>query len=166
MALRIGINGFGRIGRMVFRAVAKEAEFSDIEIVGINDLLDPDYLAYMLKYDSVHGNFNGEVVRRRGQPGRQWPDDPPQRGQGSCRAEVERSWRRCRHRLYGSIPDHRELREAHRRRRPQGRPVGAVEGRHADVRLWRQSSEIRRRSRRFRRLLHHQLPGASRQGAA
>ena len=62
MALRIGINGFGRIGRMVFRAVSKEAEFSDIEIVGINDLLDPDYLAYMLKYDSVHGNFNGEIA--------------------------------------------------------------------------------------------------------
>ena len=62
MALRIGINGFGRIGRMVFRAVSKEAEFSDIEIVGIIDLLDPDYLAYMLKYDSVHGNFNGEVA--------------------------------------------------------------------------------------------------------
>jgi glyceraldehyde 3-phosphate dehydrogenase len=61
MALRIGINGFGRIGRMVFRAVAKEAEFSGIEIVGINDLLDPDYLAYMLKFDSVHGNFPGEI---------------------------------------------------------------------------------------------------------
>jgi glyceraldehyde 3-phosphate dehydrogenase len=62
MAIKVGINGFGRIGRMVFRAVAKEAEFSDIEIVGINDLLEPDYLAYMLKYDSVHGNFNGEIV--------------------------------------------------------------------------------------------------------
>ncbi len=62
MALRIGINGFGRIGRMVLRAVSREAEFSDIEIVGINDLLDPDYLAYMLKYDSVHGNFNGEIA--------------------------------------------------------------------------------------------------------
>jgi len=61
MALRIGINGFGRIGRMVFRAVAKEAEFSGIEVVGINDLLDPDYLAYMLKFDSVHGNFPGEI---------------------------------------------------------------------------------------------------------
>ena len=48
MALRIGINGFGRIGRMVFRAVAKEADFSGIEIVGINDLLDPDYLALSL----------------------------------------------------------------------------------------------------------------------
>ena len=62
MAIKVGINGFGRIGRMVFRAAAKEAEFSDIEIVGINDLLEPDYLAYMLKYDSVHGNFKGDVA--------------------------------------------------------------------------------------------------------
>ncbi len=60
MAIKVGINGFGRIGRMVFRA-AFENFSNDIEIVGINDLLDPDYLAYMLKYDSVHGRFNGEV---------------------------------------------------------------------------------------------------------
>lgn len=61
MAIRVGINGFGRIGRMVFRAVTDEAEFSDIEIVGINDLLDAEYLAYMLKYDSVHGRFSGDI---------------------------------------------------------------------------------------------------------
>ncbi len=59
MTIKVGINGFGRIGRMAFRAIA--AEFSDIEVVGINDLLDADYLAYMLKYDSVHGRFDGEV---------------------------------------------------------------------------------------------------------
>jgi glyceraldehyde 3-phosphate dehydrogenase len=59
MAIKVGINGFGRIGRMVFRAAIKN--FSDIEIVGINDLLEPDYLAYMLMYDSVHGRFKGEV---------------------------------------------------------------------------------------------------------
>ena len=59
MAIKVGINGFGRIGRMVFRAVAKE--FKDIEIVGINDLLEPNYLAYMLKYDSVHGRFPGDI---------------------------------------------------------------------------------------------------------
>jgi len=64
MALKIGINGFGRIGRMVFRAVYNE--FDDIEIVGINDLLDADYLAYMLKYDSVHGRFGGEVSAEDG----------------------------------------------------------------------------------------------------
>jgi glyceraldehyde 3-phosphate dehydrogenase len=61
MSIKIGINGFGRIGRMVFRAIAKEAEFSDLEIVGINDLLEPDYLAYMLQYDSVHGRFPGDI---------------------------------------------------------------------------------------------------------
>src|SRR5512137_1205339 len=59
MAIKIGINGFGRIGRMVFRAVAKD--FPEMEVVAINDLLEPDYLAYMLKYDSVHGRFNGDV---------------------------------------------------------------------------------------------------------
>ncbi len=59
MTIKIGINGFGRIGRMVFRAAVQN--FDDIEIVGINDLLEPDYLAYMLSYDSVHGRFKGEV---------------------------------------------------------------------------------------------------------
>jgi len=59
MTIKIGINGFGRIGRMAFRAVAQE--FNDMEIVAINDLLDADYLAYMLKHDSVHGRFDGEV---------------------------------------------------------------------------------------------------------
>ncbi|TAH13686.1 MAG: type I glyceraldehyde-3-phosphate dehydrogenase [Curvibacter sp.] len=59
MTIKIGINGFGRIGRMVFRAAVQN--FNDIEIVGINDLLEPDYLAYMLQYDSVHGRFKGEV---------------------------------------------------------------------------------------------------------
>ena len=60
MAIKVGINGFGRIGRMVFRAAAKN--FDDIEIVGINDLLEPDYLADMLQYDSVHGRFKGEIA--------------------------------------------------------------------------------------------------------
>jgi glyceraldehyde 3-phosphate dehydrogenase len=59
MTIKVGINGFGRIGRMVFRAAVQN--FSDIEVVGINDLLEPDYLAYMLKFDSVHGRFKGTV---------------------------------------------------------------------------------------------------------
>jgi glyceraldehyde 3-phosphate dehydrogenase len=59
MAIKVGINGFGRIGRNVLRSAVQN--FSDIEIVGINDLLEPDYLAYMLHYDSVHGRFKGEV---------------------------------------------------------------------------------------------------------
>ena len=59
MAIKVGINGFGRIGRNVLRAAVQN--FSDIQIVGINDLLDADYLAYMLQYDSVHGRFEGDV---------------------------------------------------------------------------------------------------------
>ena len=61
MAIKVGINGFGRIGRMVFRA-AVENFAQDIEVVGINDLLEPDYLAYMLKYDSVHGIFKHDIA--------------------------------------------------------------------------------------------------------
>ena len=60
MTIKIGINGFGRIGRMVFRAAVKN--FKDVEVVGINDLLEPDYLAYMLQYDSVHGRFDGSIA--------------------------------------------------------------------------------------------------------
>ena len=60
MAIKVGINGFGRIGRNVFRSAVQNFG-GDIEIVGINDLLEPDYLAYMLKYDSVHGRFDGDV---------------------------------------------------------------------------------------------------------
>jgi glyceraldehyde 3-phosphate dehydrogenase len=60
MTLRIGINGFGRIGRNVLRSAVQN--FPDIEIVGINDLLEPDYLAYMLQYDSVHGHFKGKIA--------------------------------------------------------------------------------------------------------
>lgn len=59
MAIKIGINGFGRIGRMVMRAVHKD--FTEFEIVAINDLLDIEYLAYMLKYDSIHGRFNKDI---------------------------------------------------------------------------------------------------------
>ncbi len=60
MTVKIGINGFGRIGRMVFRAAVQN--FKDVEIVGINDLLEPDYLAYMLQFDSVHGRFKGDIA--------------------------------------------------------------------------------------------------------
>jgi glyceraldehyde 3-phosphate dehydrogenase len=60
MAIKVGINGFGRIGRNVLRSAVQN--FSDIEIVGINDLLEPDYLAYMLQYDSVHGRFKGTIA--------------------------------------------------------------------------------------------------------
>ena len=60
MTIKVGINGFGRIGRMVLRAAVRD--FPDIEVVGVNDLLEPDYLAYMLGYDSVHGRFKGTIA--------------------------------------------------------------------------------------------------------
>jgi glyceraldehyde 3-phosphate dehydrogenase len=61
--MKIGINGFGRIGRLAFRAALQR---DDIEVVGINDLVDPDYMAYMLKYDSTHGKFEGTVEEKDG----------------------------------------------------------------------------------------------------
>jgi glyceraldehyde 3-phosphate dehydrogenase len=64
MTIKVGINGFGRIGRMAFRAAVKD--FLDIEVVAINDLLEPEYLAYLLKYDSVHGPFDGDVEVKNG----------------------------------------------------------------------------------------------------
>ncbi|MEO8310385.1 MAG: glyceraldehyde 3-phosphate dehydrogenase NAD-binding domain-containing protein, partial [Caldimonas sp.] len=60
MTIKIGINGFGRIGRMVFRAAVQN--FADVEVVAINDLLEPEYLAYMLQYDSVHGRFKASIA--------------------------------------------------------------------------------------------------------
>ena len=56
--IKVGINGFGRIGRLVFRAMMN---FPNIQVVAINDLVDPEYMAYMLKYDSTHGKFNGDI---------------------------------------------------------------------------------------------------------
>ena len=61
--IKVGINGFGRIGRLVFRAAQGR---SDIQVVGINDLIDVEYMAYMLKYDTVHGKFNGTVEVKDG----------------------------------------------------------------------------------------------------
>ena len=66
MAIRIGINGFGRIGRMVLRAVVQQAEFSNIDVVAINSSYDIDYMIYMLKYDSVHGRFNAKLEASNG----------------------------------------------------------------------------------------------------
>ena len=85
--IKIGINGFGRIGRMVFRAAVQNFP-KDIEVVGINDLLEPEYLAYMLKYDSVHGRFKGEVSVEGSSLDRERQENPPHRGEGSLHAEV------------------------------------------------------------------------------
>ena len=59
--IKVGINGFGRIGRFVFRSTLEHANKNDVIVVGINDLLPVDYMAYMLKYDTMHGQFNGTI---------------------------------------------------------------------------------------------------------
>ncbi|WP_398322164.1 glyceraldehyde 3-phosphate dehydrogenase NAD-binding domain-containing protein, partial [Vulcanococcus sp.] len=64
MTIRIGINGFGRIGRLAFR---RAVTLADVQVVGINDLIDVEYLAYMLRYDSTHGRFQGDVRVENGQ---------------------------------------------------------------------------------------------------
>ena len=64
MTIKVGINGFGRIGRLVFR---RACTLANVEVVAINDLIDVDYIAYMLKYDSTHGRFDGDVRVENGQ---------------------------------------------------------------------------------------------------
>ena len=85
MAIKVGINGYGRIGRMVFRA-RRQRTSPTSRSSGINDLLEPDYLAYMLKYDSVHGKFKGDIAVEGDTHRRQRPQDPPDRGQGPGRS--------------------------------------------------------------------------------
>jgi hypothetical protein len=110
MTIKVGINGFGRIGRMVFRAAVQN--FPDIEIVGINDLLEPDYLAYMLKYDSVHGRFKGEIGGGGQHARRQRQAHPPDRREGPGRAEVGRGRRRRGGRSHGPVPHARTPRRS------------------------------------------------------
>jgi glyceraldehyde 3-phosphate dehydrogenase len=124
MTIRVGINGFGRIGRMVFRAAQ---DFDDVEVVGINDLLEPEYLAYMLKYDSVHGRFKGDIAVDgntlivKGKKIRLTAErDPAELKWGELDVDV----------VIGA--------KAYRRRRQKSHHVGALEGRYADVRVRRQ----------------------------
>ena len=87
MALRVGINGFGRIGRLVYRVLAERP--ADFDIVAINDLSDPKHLALLLKYDSVQGRFKGSVEARREEHRREQQGDSDHDGKGSGRAAVE-----------------------------------------------------------------------------
>ena len=109
MAIQVGINGFGRIGRLVFRAAIAR---NDIQVVGINDpFLDPDYMLYLLKYDSVHGRFKGEADIKdgklvvNGQTIAVFKEMQP--------ANIKCRVRRC-------LPDQREGPGTHRRRRKEG----------------------------------------------
>lgn len=164
MAIKVGINGFGRIGRMVFRAAAKD--FPEIEVVAINDLLEPDYLAYMLKYDSVHGRFNGDVkvdgsnLVVNGKKIRLTAErDPANLKWSEVGADIVIE-------CTGFFPDQGNLPGAHQGGREEGRAVGSFQGRHTDVRVRREPRNLQGREHRFRSLLHHQRPGTGGKGAA
>ena len=125
---------------------------SDIEVVGINDLLEPDYLAYMLQYDSVHGRFKGEVTVDgntlvvNGKKIRLTQErDPANLKWNEVGADIVIE-------STGLFLDKDTRAEAPRRRRQEGHPVGAQQGRHADVRLRRERQEVRRRGDHLQRL--------------
>ena len=163
MTIRIGINGFGRIGRLVFRIACGR---DDIEVVGINDLIDVDYIAYMLRYDSTHGRFAGEVAVDDGAlvvNGRRIrisaERDPAALRWGDVGADVVLestglflSDERARAHISAgatkvvlSAPSQDDT------------PMFVMGG---------ESHHLRRPGHRLQRLLHHQLPGADGQGAA
>ena len=127
MTIKVGINGFGRIGRLALRAALKHG-YSDIQIVGINDPKPSDYLAYMLKYDSVHGRFKGEVSVKdghlvvNGKTIRLTAEkDPASLKWGELGVDVVRKLRRGVWALQGELDLHGlrtdEARERHRRER-------------------------------------------------
>ncbi len=142
--IKIGINGFGRIGRMVFRAACTQTDKYDV--VGINDLCPVDYLAYMLKYDTMHGQFdgtidycteknqlivNGKAIRVTAEK------DPAQLKWNEVEAE------------YRSVPHRGEGSGSHRRRRKVRGYVGSFEGRYPHVRLRCQHRYLCRPEDRF-----------------
>ncbi len=142
MTIKVGINGFGRIGRNVLRSAIQN--FSDIEIVGINDLLEPDYLAYMLKYDSVHGRFDGEVSVEgntlvvNGKKIRLTQErDPANLKWNEVGAEVVIE-------STGLFLTDETARKHIAGRRQEGRHVGPFQGRHPHVRLRRERQDLRR----------------------
>ena len=151
--IKVGINGFGRIGRLVFRAAMTR---NDIEIVGINDLIDVDYMVYMLKYDTMHGRFNGTAEAKdgklvvNGQAIRVTAEkDPANLKWDEVGAEyvVESTG------LFLT----KEKAEAH----IKAGDVCTFQRRYPDVRYGCQQQEICRRNDRFKRFLYNQLSGSA-----
>ena len=166
MAVRVAINGFGRIGRNILRAIVESGR-NDIEVVAVNDLGPVETNAHLLRYDSVHGRFPGEVTVE---------GDTIGLGSGTIKvtaerdpgeAAVEGARRRYRARMHRHL--HRQgqgLRASHRRRQARAR-LGPGRRRRPHRRLRRQPRQAHQGSPgRLERLVHDQLPGAGRQGAA
>ena len=164
MAIRVAINGFGRIGRNVLRAIAESGR-KDIEVVGINDLGPVETNAHLLRFDSVHGRFPGTVTV---------DGDSISLGNGKIKVSAERDpaklpWKDSRRRHRAGMHRHLHRQGQGRgpsyRRRQARAGVGAGRRRRCDHRLRRQPRHADQgTSGRLQRLLHHQLPGAGRQG--
>ena len=164
MAVKVGINGFGRIGRNVFRTALGNP---DIEFVAVNDLTTPATLAHLLKYDSILGNLKNEITARRRLHHRRWQED-----QGLRRARPGQAGLGLRRRT-----DRRRVdRLLHRRREGQGSPridrqeghhlgPGHERGPHHRSRRERRQVRGRQAQRDLERELHDQLPRARGQGA-
>ena len=166
MATRVAINGFGRIGRLVARAILEKPD-SGLELVAINDLADAKSNALLFKRDSVHGAYPGEV-RADGNDliidGTRGSRSPPSAIPPSCRTATTASTSRSN--APASSPTATSAGKHLDCRREEGPDLGAGQGRRPDRRLRRQSRQADRRAHdRLQRLLHHQLPGAGRQGA-
>ncbi len=157
MSIKVGINGFGRIGRMVFRASLNHPE---IEIVGINDLCPADYLAYMLKYDTMHGKCDAEIsytessiiVNGKEIPvsAERNPADLPWAKLGAEYVVESTGLFLTKEKSQGHL-------DACAKKVIMSAPV---QGRHPDVRLRRQPGQVHLRHEvRLQRILHHQLPG-------
>ena len=163
MAVRVGINGFGRIGRNIMRAAMGN---QDIDFVAVNDLTNAATLAHLLKYDSVLGNLKAEVEaeRRRDHRGRRGVQGAV--GEGSGAASLEGPRRRRRLRVDRHLHHPRGRLEAHHRRREEGHHHGAGEGTRHHGRAGRQRREVRpaEAPHHLERVVHDQLPGAAGQG--
>ena len=166
MTVRVGINGFGRIGRNFFRAL--QASGADIEVVAVNDLTDNKTLAHLLKYDSILGRFPAEVELRRAEHRRRRQVDPGAGGARPGEPAVEGPRRGRRDRVDRLLHQGRRRPQAPRRRRQEGHHLRTGHRRRHHHRDGRQPRAVRPAAapHHLQRLLHHQLPGAAGQGAA
>ena len=178
VSIRVGINGFGRIGRLVFRAICDQGLLGKgIDVVAVNDLVPADNLAYLVKYDSVQGRFKGEVLQREVEPerrrrrhaGRRRPQDQvPGREGRPGRVAVERPERRPRDRVDRPVHRSRKGQGTHHRRCEEGAHLGSGQGRRHHRRSRRELRQVRQGQapHRLQRELHDELPGAGRLRAA
>ena len=167
MTVRVAINGFGRIGRNVLRAIVESGR-NDIEVVAINDLGPVETNAHLLRYDSVHGRFPAEVtVDGDSDHRRQRQRSRSPRSRIRPQLPHEGSRRRHRARMHRHLHRPRQGRRAPDRRRQARARLGPCRRRRPHRRLRRQPRQADQGPHRhLQRLLHHQLPGAGGQGAA